>query len=38
MGTDGGLDAISDWKKSNPEKLVFGKYGSGAMFEEIPII
>ena len=34
LGTDKGLDAISDWKKDNPGKSVFGKHGSGAMFEE----
>ena len=34
LGTDKGLDAISDWKKDNPDKPVFGKHGSGAMFEE----
>ena len=38
LGTDGGLDAVSDWKKDNPGKTVFGKYGSGAMLEEFPII
>ena len=38
LGTDGSLDAISEWKKSNPDKSVFGKYGSGSMFEEIPVI
>jgi prophage antirepressor-like protein len=27
LGTDGGLDAISDWKRDNPDKSVFGKYG-----------
>jgi hypothetical protein len=28
------LDIISDWKKDNPGKPVFGKHDSGAMFEE----
>ena len=34
LGTDKGLDAISEWKRDNPDKSVFGKHGSGAMFEE----
>ena len=36
LGTDASLDAISEWKKNNPGKAVFGGYGSGAMLEEIP--
>ena len=34
LGSDTGLDVISDWKKDNPDRPVFGKHGSGAMFEE----
>ena len=35
LSSDNGLDAISEWKKDNPDRSVFGGYGSGAMFEEI---
>ena len=34
LGTDKGLDVISDWKRDNPGKPIFGKHGSGAMIEE----
>ena len=34
LSSDNGLDVISDWKKDNPDKPVFGGYDSGAMFEE----
>jgi len=34
LGTDKGLDCISEWRRDNPGKSVFGKDGSGAMFEE----
>jgi len=34
LGTDNGLDAINKWLKDNPGKQVFGKDGSGSMFEE----
>ena len=35
LGSDNGLDVISEWKKDNPDKPVFGKDGSGALFEEV---
>ena len=38
LGTDASLDAISEWKKSNPGKPVCGAYGSGAMLEEMPVV
>jgi len=34
LGTDKGLDVISDWKRDNPGKPLFGKDGSGALFQE----
>jgi len=37
LGTDGGLDVISEWQKDNPGKSVFGEFGSGAMLEKIPV-
>ena len=33
LSTDDGLDVISEWKKQNPNKPVFGERGSGALFE-----
>jgi len=37
LGTDKGLDAISEWKKDHPDKPVFGDHGSGAMIERATI-
>ena len=34
LGSDHGLDTISEWLKDNPNKQVFGKHGSGALVEE----
>ena len=34
LGTDKGLDFISEWKKENPNKPVFGDRESGALFEK----
>ena len=34
LGSDHGLDCISNWMKDNPGKQVLGKHGSGAMIEE----
>ena len=34
LGTDRGLDVINEWKRDHPDKPLFGKDGSGAMFEE----
>ena len=35
LGEDACLDAISKLKNSNPDRPVFGDYGSGAMFEKV---
>ena len=35
FSTDNGLDFISEFKKKNPNVLLFGEVGSGAMFEKI---
>ena len=34
LSTDKELDIVGDWMRDNPGKSVFGKHGSGAMFEE----
>ena len=34
LSTDKGLDAISNWKRDNPGKPVFGECGSNAMFQK----
>jgi hypothetical protein len=34
LGTDHSLDAISEWKRDNPDKPVFGELGSGALLEK----
>ena len=38
MCTSSGLDAVCDWMERNPGKDIFGKCGSGALFEEFPVI
>ena len=35
LSSDGGLDAISHFKKHNPDKPTFGDTQSGAMFQSV---
>jgi len=35
IGSDVGLDAVSNWMKDHPNKPIFGDCGSGAMIEKM---